>query len=253
MGTITAQGSIATLTPARGLRTFSTPGDPAGFVGVTGIHFNVNLEPVQVLAGLPLAAANNTGASYLSPIHGALGSDPRNPTGAPAAGFNPNRPAFPNPEVTGYYVTPPLSQDVKKNGFINTEKVIRAASDAAAGANNGTLWQETQGRTRLNFALWLLSSDTDKHVIELYQDLNVGDKIAGVFGVGTGPTDPTNALLLQQWTFNPAFVGGTFPATNKPSAATQAPYDLPGGSNLYLLFRSQAGLTTRAVGTIWLS
>src|SRR5882724_7322774 len=118
-----AQSAVATLAPAKGGREFGIPCDPATFTGTSGVHFNNILGATEILWGLPLSTANATGAVYGSAIHGALGSDARNPNGLPAAGFNPNKPAFANPEVTGYFVPPSASAtDRLANGFFNTEK-----------------------------------------------------------------------------------------------------------------------------------
>lgn len=248
------QPSTLSLTPGRGLRELSVPTDPAGFTGTSGIHFNQVLGGIELLAGLPLAGANNTGASYLSAIHGGLGSDVRTPGAAPAAGFNPNVPAFPNPEVTGYYVPPsPNAGNARTNGFYNTEKVLRSSSDAQGGANNGTVWQELQGRTHLNFSLWIARAVNPLPAllfyIELYRDLNAADKIAGRFGGGTGPTDLQNAQLVARWTAPQALREQTM-----PNFATSEPYALPAGCNLYLLFRSSdAAGNNLAAGSIWLS
>ncbi|MGH7191897.1 MAG: hypothetical protein ACREJM_00005 [Candidatus Saccharimonadales bacterium] len=252
MSTPITQTQVATLTPARGIREFSTPGDPSGFVGVSGVHFNQILGLTEILAGLPLAGANATGASYLSAIHGGLGSDPVNPLGTPAAGFDPNIPAFPNPEVTGYYVPPnPLATNQKQNGFFNTEKIQREASDATANMDNGTVWIGLQGRTKLNFQLWISSAigALGMCALELYRDLNAQDKVGGVFGPGTGPGDLRNALLVASW-----IAPGANQNQNMPNFATSKPFDLPSGCNLYLLFRSLNGVAAnQVVGSIWLS
>lgn len=246
------QPSSMQLTPAHGLREFSVPVDPATHLGTAGIQFNVVLGATELLAGLPLAGANNTGASYLSAIHGGLGSDVRTPGAAPLAGFNPNTPAFPNPEVTGYFVPPAAAaSDPKLNGFFNTEKVLRSSSDNPA--NNGTVWQEMQGRTNLNFSLWISRSAAVVpgllYTLELYRDLNAADKVAGQFGAGTGPTDLRNAQLVASWTAGPALRN-----QNMPNLVTAAPFPIPAGCNLYLLFRSSdAAGGNLAVGSIWLS
>lgn len=239
-----------TLTPAKGGREFSVPGDPATFTGNTGIQFNNVLGATEVLLGLPLAAANSTGAVYYSAIHGGLGSDARNPAGLPAAGYNPNKPAFPNPEVTGYYLPPnPLFTNQAQNGYSNTEKILRSPSDNPAG--NGTIWQELQGRTRLNFQLWISEAGGvgTMHSLELYRDLNLQDKSAGNFGVGTGPLDLQNAMLVAQWVAPNAQRNQP-----QPNFATNGPFDIPAGCNLYLLYRNlNVNPGNLAIGSIWFS
>lgn len=248
------QQSIATLSPGRGVRTFSIPGDPAGYVGNTGIHFNMQLDATSLLMALPLAGANATGASYLSNIHGGLGSDTRSPAGIPAVGQNSNVPSFPNPEVTGYYLPPaPQAGNALLDGYSNTEKAKRSASDAQSGANNGTIWESTQGRFNLNMALWIARAGAVVpgllYTIALYRDLNPQDKVAGFFGAGGGPTDLLNAQLVAAWTVTPALTD-----QNMPNLVTAAPFPIPAGCNLYLLFTaSDATGGNKCVGDIWLS
>jgi hypothetical protein len=249
-----SQQQVATLTPGRGVRELSIPCDSAGYTGVSGIHYNVVLAQSAILMGMPNAAvfANSKGAEYLSAIHGGLGSDAINPSAAPAAGFNGNFPAFPNPEVTGYFLPPnPLSADPKKNGFINTEKIQRAASDAQSGSGvNATVWTGIQGRTKLNFQLWISDNNPANLLkLELYRDLNLNDKAAGLFGAGAGATDLFNAQLVGSW-----ITSSTARNQKQPNFATSKPFDLPSGCNLYMMFRNiTGGGGNLAVGSIWLS
>jgi hypothetical protein len=252
MSIVVTQPSTLSLTPGEGVREFSNPVDPATFLGVSGLQFNVVLGATELLMGLPLAGANNTGAVYLSNIHGGLGSDARNPLAAPAAGFNPATPAFVNPEATGFFVPPSVnSANPKLNGYSNTEKVLRSSSDNPA--QNGTIWIGTQGRRSLNFSLWISRSTALvpglAYFLELYRDLNLADKSAGNFGVGTGATDLRNAQLIAQWSAPQALRN-----QNMPNLATVDPFLIPAGCNLYLLFRaSDAAGGNLAVGSIWLS
>jgi hypothetical protein len=252
MGIQNTQPSNMTLTPGRGVREFSLPTDPAVFTGTAGIHFNTQLGGMQLLAGVPIAGANALGSVYLSAIHGGLGSDARNPAAAPAVGYNANMPAFPGPEVTGTYLPPsPLAADVKQNWLNNTEKILRTPNDNPNG--NGTIWTGLEGRTNLNFSLWISRSATPLplllYSIELYRDLNAQDKVAGQFGAGTGPGDLENAQLLAQWTAPQALRN-----QRMPNLATAQPYPLPAGCNLYLLFRANDNAPGNlAVGSIWFS
>lgn len=253
MGNVITQPSVGTLAPGRGLREFSNPTDPATFTGTAGLQFNVVLGGQELLAAVPVAgAAPGTGASYLSNIHGGLGSDARNPAAGPAAGFNSNAPAFANPEATGIYLPPsPLAGNVKENALLNTEKVLRSPSDNPA--NDGTIWTPLEGRRHLNFSLWIARAINPQpallYHLELYRDLNTADKIAGRFGPGTGPADLRNAQLVASWTAPQALR-----EQNKPNFATSEPYPIPAGCNLYLLFRANdlAG-NNLAVGSVWFS
>jgi hypothetical protein len=249
VGTPSTQPNTGTLTPGRGLREFSIPCDPATILGTTGIHYNQVLGGSEILAGMPLAGANATGASYLSAIHGGLGSDEPTPGSAPASGFNPAVPAFPGPEVTGYYTTPPLSNNAKQNGYLNTEKIQRSASDNPA--QNGTVWMPINGRSRLNFSLWIARNLAPVYGLYyqllLFRDLNPLDKVAGFFGGSAA--DPFNGQLIGTWTASAALL-----QQNKPNLVTTAPFDIPAGCNLYLMFQASdfAG-GNNVVGSIWLS
>lgn len=254
MGVVITQPGVIALLPGRGLREFSNPGDPATFPGNAGVQFNVVLQGQEVLAGVPLAsAAPGVGASYLSNIHGGLGSDARNPAAAPVApSFNGNAPAFAGPEVTGLYLPPsPLAADPKENALNNTEKILRSPSDNPAG--DGTIWTGTEGRRHLNFSLWISRAINPQpallYHLELYRDLNPQDKVAGRFGPGTGPADLRNAQLVAAWTAPQA--RREQPA---PNFATAEPFPIPAGANLYLLFRANdLAANNVAVGSIWLS
>lgn len=253
MGNVITQPSVNALQPGRGLREFSNPTDPAVYTGTAGLQFNVVLGGIELLAGVPLAAAApGTGASYLSNIHGGLGSDARSPAAAPAAGFNSNAPAFAGPEAQGLFLPPaPQFADPKLNSLSNTEKILRSPSDNPN--NNGTIWTGTEGRRHLNFSLWISRAINPLpnllYTLELYRDLNSADKIAGLFGGGGGPNDLENAQLVAAWTAPQARR-----EQNKPNFATIEPFPIPAGCNLYLLFKANdlAG-NNLAVGSVWLS
>ena len=252
MSTPLSQTSVATLTPGRGLRSFSTPGDPTVYPGLPGIHYAITFGVRECLFGVPIAVCgglSGNGASYLSNIHGALGSDSVNPGSQPVTtGFNSGAPAFPQPEVTGYYVNGPNANNPKANGFYNTEKVQRNPSDNPAG--NGTIQIPTQGRRGLNFSLWIApAAPTDFVRLSLYRDLNAQDKIAGVFGAGAGVADINNALIVGQWSAPGAPIN-----QNKPNLVTLEPFIIPAETSLYMIFENLAGNAGKAVvGGIWFS
>ena len=252
MSTPSTQPNYGTLTPGRGVREFSIPCDPATFPGTSGIHYNMVLGGAEMLAGLPLAGANNTAASYLSAIHGGLGSDEIAPGSNPGSGlFNPAVPAFPGPEVTGYYTMPPLSQNKLQNGYLNTEKLQRSPSDNPA--QNGTVWMPINGRSRLNMSLWIARNSVHTvglaYQVSLFRDLNPLDKVPGFFGGGGGGGDLFNAQLIATWTAQAALT-----QQNKPNLCTSGPFEMPAGCNLYLMFEaSDGGGNNLIVGSIWLS
>lgn len=251
MGIPVTQPSAITLRPSRGVAELSIPCDQTGFTGVSGIHFNRTFTDFMFLGSLPLARANNSGAVYFSDIHGGLGSDAVSPASAPLAGQNPNRPAFANPEVTGFFTSGPNMADPKANGFINTEKVQRTNSDGQFGAASpATIWEPLQGRRRLAFSLWIestISPGADFYTLEVYNDVNVADKVAGRFGVGAGFTDPFNAQLVYQ--YGPVLSAQpNVPASNM---ASSFPIDLSAATSLYLVLRNLTGINlTRAVGSV---
>lgn len=225
----------------RGLQEFSIPCDPAGFTGVNGIHFNRTFTDFLIIGALPVAAAGGVaGASYLSPMHGAVGSDSPNNTnpGAPAS----NVPAFAGPEVTGYATGDPLT-----DGYQNTEKVQRSPSDGAP-AGSGTIWVPTFGTTRLSVSLSVYTPTTSNiFVLYVFRDCNVGDKVAGRLGAGTGPADVLNAQLVAMY--------GPFlqsqDGEKMPAFQTAEPLDLQAVSNLYLVLRniSSAVNTNEVIGS----
>lgn len=226
-------------TPDRGLREYGVPGDPAGYVGAAGIHFQNTFVGVAYIAGIPQATADaGTGAAYLSLIHGGLGSDSPNQFSEVAlpAPAQLAVPAFPNPEVTGYYNTGPNVGNALTNGFLNTEKLRRSRSDAQGGANDGTTWSILDGRRRLIFSLWLHSQGSpasDIFMLEVYRDLNNQDKGGGGWGGLT--TDVTNAQLIYQ--FGP-FQSAPNVINRHANCQVAEPVDLPAGCNLYIIARN---------------
>lgn len=242
----------ASLTPGRGVRVLSTPCDPAGYVGNSAIQYQMNLGAIDAIGGVCLAAMDGGfgGALYYSAIHGAVGSDSVNPNSFGATPFQASRPAFPNPEVDGYFGGYGPTTNTLQNGYVNTEKRQRLPSDAQGGTNNGTVWLPLQGRNKLNFSLWVASTvPTDIMKIELFQDLNPLDKVAGYFGAGAGPGDLENAILVNQWVAQSAQVNSPL-----PNLVTSGPYEIPAGCNLYIIFKNLGGTATnKAVGSVWFS
>ena len=239
--------STATLTPGRGLRSFSNPGDPATFPGAAGINWGITLGALDYLWGVPTTITNK-GATYLSNIHGALGSDMVNPNSTPTSGFPSGVPAFAGPEVTGYYTSGPNMGNKTLNGLYNTEKVQRNASDNPAG--NATIQLGVQGRRSLNFCLWISpAAPVDYCKLSLYRDINAQDKIGGFFGAGGGPTDVSNAVLVAQWV-----ALGAARDQNKPNFVTNGPFEIPADTSLYMIFQNLNGNGSNAVvGGLWLS
>jgi hypothetical protein len=238
------------------LREFSIPGDPAGFTGVAGVHFSNTFVGACYLGGVPQATADLTagaGAAYLSSIHGGLGSVGSN-NGANVPGAIPPAqffiPAFPNPEVTGYYNSGPNVSNALANGFLNTEKNKRSRTDAANGANNGVTWALTDGRSRLAFSLWIQSQTSPQShlfVLEVYRDLNNGDKGAGPWGGSTA--DLTNAQLVYQ--FGP-FKSAVNASTRHANCQSTDPIELPAGCNLFFIARNitDPTVTNNIIGSV---
>ncbi len=224
---------VVSTTSDRGLKELSVPGDPTGFTGTAGIHYARTFVGTMYLAGIPQAtAAALKGADYLSLIHGGLGSDPSNQF-ANVGGVL-DVPAFPNPEVTGYYNSGPNAADQQANGFKNTEKSRRTNDAAVAG--DATTWSIVDGRRRLTFSLFLRSGTnpgSDFFMIEVYRDLNNSDKGAGTWGGLT--TDVTNAQLVYQ--YGP-FLSKPNTTNRHANAQIMAPVDLPAGCNLYIIARN---------------
>lgn len=236
------------VSPDKGIREFGVPGDPAGFIGAGGIQNSITFTDQLVILGIPQAvAAAGGGALYYSFIHGATGSDVRN-AAANIAGAG-ARPAFPNPEVTGY-PTAGNTVGTLSDGHVNAEKRLRSATDAAAGANDATVWVPTQGKSQLAFDLWVSSAQgatflKDWYSLEVYRDINNQDKGGGIFG-GLA-TDLQNAQCCYQY--------GPFEAVpeSQPQANAQAAgIPISAGCNLYIVLRniSNAGRTNHLNGSI---
>lgn len=226
-------------TPDRGLKELSVPADVMGNIGISNVHFNMQFTQWLFLGGIPQGIAS-LGAVYLSTIHGGLGSDSTNQFTA-AFGTFPAEfdiPAFPNPEVTGYYNTGPDVGNKLTNGYLNSEKQKRAPTDGGQVVlNDATAWAATDGRRRLIFSLWVNSVTgpaSDLYMLEVYRDLNQQDKNFGIWG---GPTnnDPTNAQLIYQ--YGP-FQSLPNSSSRQANAQVAEPVDLPAGCNLYCVLRN---------------
>jgi hypothetical protein len=245
----TEQSSLG-LFPGRGIREFSTPAEN-GNPGISGIHFNMIWSAQELILGIPPVSGSNTGTVYFSTIHGGLGSDAINPLAIPTTTpFNPNVPAFPNPDITGYYAPgSPLSGDPVQDGFINTEKLQRGVSDNAT--NKATIQQTLNGRNNLNCSLWISDGNPGTFaILELYRDLNPQDKVAGSFGPGDFSLvgQMQNAQLLAKWTAETAARNQNQPNFNFTN------YPLPAGTSLYMIFRNNAGAGNNlVVGSMWFS
>jgi len=198
-----------------------------------GIHFALTWIDLLFLGGIPNNSAAAFDGSYLSTIHGGLGSDSPNAFQSTAA---PNLqkmvPAFPQPEVTGYYDGLVAVGPNNENGFLQSEKRVRSRDDSNMGP--GVTQQSTDGRNRLIFHLWVFSitnPGVDYFTLKIFRDLNSNDK-TGNFGVN--PADPLLAQLVYQ--YGP--VRSTITGQPQPNMAINAPVDLPAGCNLYGVIRN---------------
>ena len=218
--------------PDVGIYEIGIPCDPTGFIGTAGIQNGVSFNDVFPIYGVPQAVAGVTGAVYYSFIHGAAGSDVRN-SKAQVTGRE-IRPAFANPEVNGFFSSGPNERDPLKNGYMNTEKILRSRSDSQdPSKDDATVWVPTLGKTRLAGSLWVGQAgvNQDFYTLEVYRDINNQDKGVGVFG-GLA-TDILNAQLIYQ--YGP-FKGNQIlqPYHN----AAFGPVDILAGCNLYIILRN---------------